>query len=146
MTKHKELKATQLQSGVPEEFFRELPAAQATLNAIPGQERALRALSFGLRIKNGGYHIYMSGPNGTGRLSSAKNQAEALAKLEPVPKDWCYVYNFDEPRRPRALSFAPGLGRQFRDDMCELVETLQDEMQRVFASETYERRGRSQNL
>ena len=45
-----------------------------------------------------------------------------LAQTEPVPYDWCYVYNFQNPRSPLALRFEPGQGKQFKEDMAELVQ------------------------
>lgn len=37
------------------------------LEGIIGQERALKALTFGLNIKESGFNIYVSGVHGTGR-------------------------------------------------------------------------------
>ncbi len=39
----------------------------------------------------------------------AKLSAEKKAKNERVPYDWCYVYNFDDPRCPLSLRFEPGV-------------------------------------
>ena len=44
------------------------------------------------------YNIYMSGPSGTGKTTYAKASTERLAATEEVPLDWCYVYNFQNPR------------------------------------------------
>ncbi|MBQ4347584.1 MAG: AAA family ATPase, partial [Firmicutes bacterium] len=108
------------------------------LESIIGQERAVDAFDFGLRVKMTGYNIYMSGPSGTGKTTYAKLSAEKLAKDEPVPHDWCYVYNFQNPKSPEALSFEPGLGRQFNDDMNELVAVFNTEIPKAFSSEDYE--------
>ena len=32
------------------------------------------------------------------------------AAAESVPPDWCYVNNFDEPHKPRALQLPSGTG------------------------------------
>lgn len=90
-------------------------------------------------MKMKGYNIYMSGPSGTGKTTYACRSTKRKAKDEPVPKDWCYVYNFQNPKNPIALSFAPGIGKQFKEDMERLVTTLKKELQKVFHSDDYEK-------
>ncbi len=123
----------------PETFPFQTTAEVEPLEGIIGQERAVRAFDFGLRVKIKGYNIYMAGPSGTGKTTYAKTSTQRLAETEPVPKDWCYVYHFQNPRSPMALSFAAGVGRQFRDDMNELVQLLKAELQKVFRAEDYEK-------
>lgn len=136
----RELLYTELKNGcTPNDFSFQTTAELQPLNGIFGQERAIKAFEFGLAIKIRGYNIYMSGASGTGKTTYAKNNAEAVAKTEPVPKDWCYVYNFQNPRSPQALSFDAGIGKQFRDDMSELVQILKEELQKVFRAEDYEK-------
>lgn len=108
------------------------------LSTIIGQERAVKAFNFGLQVKNKGYNIYMAGPSGVGKTTYAKLSTQAQAKKEKVPYDWCYVYNFADPRCPVSLRFEPGMGRQFRDDMSELVEVFNVEIQKAFSSGDYE--------
>lgn len=108
------------------------------LNGIIGQNRAVKAFDFGLRVKSRGYNIYMSGPSGVGKTTYAKLSAERIAAAEPVPYDWCYVYNFDNPRNPQALRFKPGVGRQFRDDMADLADTFITELPKAFSTDKYE--------
>ena len=106
---------------------------------IIGQERAVKAFEFGLNVKMKGYNIYVSGPSGSGKTTYAKLSAEKKAKDEKVPYDWCYVYNFDDPRCPLSLRFEPGVGRQFRDDMNELVSFFNTELSKAFSSEDYDK-------
>ena len=68
----------------------ELPALEEPV----GQNRALEALDFGLRMKSPGFNIYASGPMGTGKWSIIKPIVRRLAKVAPTPTDWCYVNNF----------------------------------------------------
>lgn len=107
--------------------------------SIIGQDRAVNAFDFGLMIKMKGYNIYMSGPSGTGKTTYAKMKTSEIAINEPVPYDWCYVYNFENPGRPSALKFAAGMGKQFKEDMGELVEVFNTEIQKAFNSEDYEK-------
>ncbi|MBQ2753795.1 MAG: AAA family ATPase [Firmicutes bacterium] len=109
------------------------------LEGIIGQDRAVKAFDFGLRVKSKGYNIYMSGPSGVGKTTYAKLSTQKIAETEKVPYDWCYVYNFDTPRNPQSLRFKPGIGRQFRDDMADLVDIFNAEIPKAFSTEQYEK-------
>jgi len=107
------------------------------LEIIVGQERAVRALQFGLAIKELGFNIYVAGLPGTGRTTAVKRFLETVAKDKPVPSDLCYVNNFRDPYCPNALSLPAGRAREFRADMEGLVEGTQQEIRRAFESEEY---------
>ncbi|MBO8434787.1 MAG: AAA family ATPase [Tyzzerella sp.] len=140
MGKHKELKYTELKNYcIPEELKFDDTDDLGALKGIIGQERAVEAFDFGIMVKMKGYNIYMSGPSGTGKTTYAKMKAKEVAKSEPVPDDWCYVYNFENPERPKALRFATGKGKEFKEDMGELVELFNSEIQKAFNSGDYEK-------
>ena len=73
------------------------------LKAIMGQDRAVEAVKFGLKMKRKGYNIYVGGSWGTGRNSLVRHLSEASAKLRTPPKDWLYVNNFKVARTPIAI-------------------------------------------
>lgn len=136
----RELSYTELKNGCSADDFSFRSTAELEpLEGIIGQDGAVKAFDFGLHVKIKGYNIYMSGPSGTGKTTYAKASTERLAATEDVPLDWCYVYNFQNPRSPLALSFPAGEGRKFRDDMSELVQLFQTELQKVFRTEDYEK-------
>lgn len=110
------------------------------LEDIIGQERAVRAIDFGLKVDLPGYNIYLSGLTGTGKTSYAKSVLRKVAAGQPTPDDWCYVHNFSQPDIPLALRFPPGMGSGFCQDMKELLEDLQSEIPKVFDGEEYESR------
>lgn len=140
MPQPKELKYTQLKNTCTASNFKFDTTEELTpLTGIIGQERAVKAFDFGLRVKMQGYNIYMAGPAGTGKTTYAKASTEKIAEKEDPPFDWCYVYNFDNPRSPLALRFIKGKGKQFRDDMAELVEVFNIEIQKAFNSDDYEK-------
>ncbi len=124
----------------PDSLGFETTADIAALQGTLGQERALAAVEFGLEIKTSGFNIYASGRPGTGRSSSVLAHATQKAKLQRRPDDWCYVYNFADPYRPRAIHMSPGKGPEFAGDMEEFVRTARIEMPRAFESENYEKR------
>ena len=107
------------------------------LNEIIGQERAVRALQFGLGIKDHGFNIYVAGYPGTGRKTAVKNFVEAQAKVQQVPSDWCYLNNFTNQYEPKVIKLPAGKGKAFRDDIRNLVENVQDALSKAFESDDY---------
>lgn len=139
MREIKELDYTKLKNSCnPSDFDFKSTAELSPWEGIIGQERAVKAFDFGLAVKMKGYNIYMSGSSGTGKTTYARVNTEKLAATEPVPKDWCYVHNFDKPKEPIALCFEPGVGKQFKEDMEELMTNVKKELLKVFSSEHYE--------
>ncbi|MGL5269477.1 MAG: Lon protease family protein [Selenomonadaceae bacterium] len=108
------------------------------LDGMIGQDRAVKAVEFGLNTKKLGYNIFISGMVGTGKFTYAKQVVRRMAKQQTVPQDWCYVNNFDESGQPVAISLPPGMGRLFRQDMKELIENLRSEVPKAFSSDDYE--------
>src|SRR3972149_1941421 len=104
---------------------------------IGGQERAVRALDFGLTITQPAYNIFVTGPVGSGRTTYTRKKVTDLAVARPTPPDWVYVYNFQQPDQPVAITLPSGLGDRFRRDMEELVEELKDGIRKVLASEHF---------
>ncbi|MDD5224473.1 MAG: ATP-binding protein [bacterium] len=109
------------------------------LDQVIAQERAVRAIEFGLGITEHGFNIFAAGPHGTGRVTTVKAAVEKLARTRPVPDDWVYVQNFSNPLAPDALSLPAGKGREFKRDMENLVSDLKIEIARVFESDEYEK-------
>jgi hypothetical protein len=104
-----------------------------------GQDRAMRAIDFGLSLDSKGFNIFILGDSGTGKMTSIKKQVEDLAGKEPVPDDWCYVYNFKDPDFPKAISMKPGMAFEFHKDMEEMVNVLKSDIPKVFESKEYEK-------
>ncbi|MFB0551003.1 MAG: Lon protease family protein, partial [Nitrososphaeria archaeon] len=109
----------------------------APLTEIIGQERAVRALKFGLDIKERGFNIYVAGLPGTGRATAVKDFLEEVAKTKPVPHDWCYVNNFKNPYEPRAIKLPPGAGKVFQENMKSFVDEARRALPKAFESEDY---------
>jgi lon-related putative ATP-dependent protease len=123
----------------PEKFPFSTTADAPLLKGVIGQERARRSLDFGLGVLDHGYNLYVLGESGTGRTSIVRARLEEKAKKEEVPPDLCYVYNFFDPDKPKAMTLPPGKGAEIRQDMDELVETLRRDIPKVFESKDYER-------
>lgn len=112
----------------------ELPPEEA----IIGQKRALRAMDFGLHIQDQRYNVFVAGVPGTGKNSIVKSMIRPVAEKQPFPDDWCYVHNFDDPDRPRAINLPAGKGRAFQQDIVLLIASLKEELPKVFQSKEYE--------
>lgn len=119
----------------------ELPCGDSSemkpLEAIIGQERAVRSLRFGLGIRDPGFHIYVAGAPGTGRTTAVRRFLTEEAKNQPVPPDLCYVHNFQDPSRPKALRLPAGRARDLQKHMKSLVEDVQAGIRKAFESEEY---------
>lgn len=109
------------------------------LEVMIGQERAVRAVHFGLATSSHGYNLFLSGLTGTGKITYARAAVQEVAVNEAVPADWCYVNNFESSSQPLALMLPAGMGTIFRQDMRELVEDLKTEIPKAFNSEEYEK-------
>ncbi len=109
------------------------------LSDIIGQQRALTSIEFGLSITNSNYNVFVLGEGGTGKHTTVKNIIEKKAKSEPVPDDWCYVFNFVEPDTPAAINLPPGKGLELVSEMDKLINSLKMDIPKVFESKDYER-------
>lgn len=112
-------------------------AEVGTLQAIIGQERAVRALRFGLGIKDKGFNVYVTGLPGTGRTTAVERFLEEIAKKEPTPPDWCYVNNFHDPYHPEVLRLPAGQAVSFRADVENLIQVTTRDIRNAFESEEY---------
>ncbi|MBN1460282.1 MAG: AAA family ATPase, partial [Armatimonadetes bacterium] len=124
----------------PKSLGFETTAELPDLEGNVGQDRAMSAIDFGLGMKTKGYNIFAAGPTGTGRNFAVLSRAKATAEVRPVPDDWCYVYNFEDARRPRALRLPAGTAPTFSSDIEELVRLCRQDIPRAFESEAYEDR------
>lgn len=120
----------------PFEITNEIDSLQ---QGIIGQDRAVQAMEFGLKVKQRGYNLFLVGPVGTGKTTYAETVVGQIAREKTKPKDWCYVYNFKNPDSPKALSFLSGTGSVFKSKMAELLRDIEREIRKSFTSDDYEK-------
>jgi lon-related putative ATP-dependent protease len=138
---HSRLEAERLRSRCePESLQFDTTAELADLPDGLEQARADEALRFGLAMQHPGYNVYVLGESGTGRHAIVNRLLAELSAKGSVPLDLCYVYNFDDPQRPRLLSLPPGWGTQLRNDMQAFVRDLAPAIDAALDSETHEDR------
>ena len=125
-----------------EEFPFETTAELTPIEEIIGQERAVRAIRFGLNMPSPGYNVFVTGISGTGKGSIVRRFLTKLSADEQVPDDLFYVHNFEDPDTPRALFLPAGMGHALRDAMAELIEDLQEQVPKAFEGKEYEEQRR----
>jgi lon-related putative ATP-dependent protease len=103
-----------------------------------GQERAAKAVSFGLSLDKKGFNIFVVGNPGSGRMTYAMRQIEAKAKKLPAPDDWLYMHNFENPSSPIAINMPAGQGKRFAQAMTEMIEELKSTLSKAFEDSQYE--------
>ncbi len=123
-----------------ERFGFETTAELEDLSEAVGQMRAIDAARFGIGMRHAGYNLYVMGPAGIGKRFLVHQLLEQQVPGEAKPADWCYVNNFSQPHKPRALRLPAGMGARLQADMQQLLAELQATIPAVFEGEEYRRR------
>ena len=103
-----------------------------------GQDRGIKALEFGLNVDVRGNNLYLEGPSGVGKTMYTKNYLNTISKKKKVPSDWCYIYNFDNPNEPIAVSLPAGEGKEFKDLMDRFITDIKNDIKSTFNNEEFE--------
>ena len=136
MARTKELSYTQLKKECDPTVFKFKTTKELdSFNGVIGQARGIKALEFGVNIDIKGYNIYMEGPTGIGKTIYAKNYLRQIAKNRPTPNDWCYIYNFNNPNEPIAVSLPAGGGKEFQDLMDHFINDVKVDIKSTFNNE-----------
>lgn len=107
---------------------------------VVGQDRASKAIEFGISMSRHGYNLFALGTSGSGRHALVQRYVEQQAAKEPPPSDWCYVNNFEQPYRPLVLRLPAGMGKELQKDVQRLVEELRNALSSAFENEEYQTR------
>lgn len=106
---------------------------------VYGQERGIDALQFGLSIKAKGYNLYIEGPAGVGKTMYSKQYVSEIASKQKTPDDWCYIYNFDNPNEPIAVSLPAGEGKVFVQNMETFIDDVKKYLKKTFNNDDFEK-------
>jgi predicted ATP-dependent protease len=122
----------------------------APLDRFIGQDRAQEAIRFGLEVDKPGYNLFVTGLTGTGKTSAIKSHLQGIMedpkwveKRKPN-SDWIYVYNFQDPDRPKAIRLPRGVGRVYSHQLNDVLRLLNEEVPKTLKSEEYEAQRRAQ--
>jgi predicted ATP-dependent protease len=118
----------------------ETTAQVPDLDAIVGQERAIEAIDLAVTSTAPGFNVFALGPPGSGKSTAIRQSLASRAANVPTPDDWCYVHNFADPQRPRALRLPAGTGRLLQEAMAQLCLELQGAIPAAFESDAYRSR------
>ena len=116
----------------------ETTAELEDLPDILGQDRAFRAIDFGINVEHRGFNLYVMGSSGLGKHGLIRKYLNNVALHQDTPSDWCYVHNFDQDYKPRALKLPAGQGRVFKKDMKNLLEDLGKAINAAFEASEYQ--------
>lgn len=120
-------------------FSKTADASLASCHGVVGQQGARDAMAFGVTMARPGYHIFVSGEPGTGRLSLARSYLEETVRERPAPADWLYLPNFENLREPFALGLPAGMGKAFLADLENLLDGLSATFSAAFEHPQYQR-------
>ena len=124
----------------PDDFEFGTTADLEPLHEFIGQDRAVDSVRFAIGMSHEGYNLFAFGPQGTGKSSLVKKFLEIKSATQPVPDDWCYVQDFTEVHKAKALRLPPGRARPWAQDMEQLVEDLLAAIPAGFESAEYRNR------
>jgi lon-related putative ATP-dependent protease len=127
----------------PEQFDFRTTAELEEVTEVIGQPRAVDSVRFGIGIRHKGYNLFALGPTGTGKHALVQRYAVEQAKTEPLPPDWCYVNNFQQPHKPRMLRMPPEHGVKLERNMEQLIVDLHAAIPTVFESDEYRTRSQA---
>ena len=121
----------------PDQFSFASTDELADLDEVIGQDRAVEAIQFAIDMDRPSYNLFALGAEGTGKHTVTRLFLEERARQGEPPADWCYISNFKERRKPRALRLPTGRGAAFRDDMERFAEDLGDALRSAFESDEH---------
>ncbi len=103
-----------------------------------GQDRFTEALKLCVASDAYKHNVFVSGISGHNGFSVLEGHIrqilETSKRASPEFSDWCYVYNFDEPRYPVAVQVVKGTARTFRKQTKVLLGKLKRRISEVLDS------------
>ncbi|MDD9731296.1 AAA family ATPase [Mameliella sp. AT18] len=127
----------------PDSLGFETTAEVETFDAFLGQDRATAAIDLAAGMQHHGFNLFVLGELGTGRHFAVHKQLSKHAEGRPVPDDWVYVNNFEDPQAPRCLRLPPGTAIHLAEAMAEFVNDLATEIPASFEADEYQSRRRA---
>lgn len=123
----------------PKHFKFETTSDLEPIQSGIGQDRGIKALKFGLNVDIKGYNLYLEGPDGVGKTQYTKNYLNKIAPKRKTPCDWCYIYNFDNPNEPIAVSLPAGQGKDFKNTMDSFIKDIKIDIKNTFNNDDFEK-------
>ena len=122
--------------------FQDLDISEAKEGrTIIGQDKAMEALALGFAIDRPGYNIFVSGDEGTARLTAVKEEIGRIEDDVSKLKDVAYAYNEKHENTPLCLIFERGMARIFAQRLSDYgkKEISKEELLKDFPDSGIER-------
>ncbi|MGH6816853.1 MAG: AAA family ATPase, partial [Hyphomicrobiaceae bacterium] len=113
------------------------------ISGLIGQDRALKAIEFGVNMKSHDFNMFVLGPPGSGKTTAVRSYLRQRVHAAPVPPDWIYVNNFEDFNRPRAIRLPCGRARELAKGMVAAIDELRITLPSAFESDEYQARRRA---
>ncbi|MBI4916121.1 MAG: AAA family ATPase [Acidobacteria bacterium] len=137
----REIPSQELRWSCPQEWLpAESTAKIEPSQGIIGQDRAVKALEFGLSVDSLGFNVFATGLVGTGKMTAIELHLRPLADQGTPPGDLLYVHNFGRPEQPRLLRLMAGRGAILRERLDRLIDDLKRHLPGMFESEEFQKR------
>ncbi|MFT5509984.1 MAG: putative ATP-dependent protease, partial [Hyphomicrobiaceae bacterium] len=107
-----------------------------------GQERALKAIDFGVTMDSQDFNIFVLGPPASGKSTAVRSYLERKISEPATVYDWVYVNNFDDSNNPRALQLPCGRAVIFEKAMVDMIDELRQTLPAIFEDDEYQGRRR----
>lgn len=134
-----ELLASQLRSTCDPSVFTFASTAEIDpLDEVIGQQRAVQAIHFGLKMDHPHYHIFISGIDGSGRTTIVQDLTRNHAQNMSRPGDWCLVNNFKDEFRPVAIALPSGKATIFSRHVERLIRNLRKRLPEAVREPSFE--------
>jgi lon-related putative ATP-dependent protease len=141
MYKKCEVKVSDLRKDVEPALFKFKTTEEVkSLDSVIGQDRAVRAINFGLAMENNSYNIFVTGIRGTGRTTIVKDLLHKHAAKKSKPHDWLYLYNFENTDQPTALHLPSTQAKYLIKKFHRLILNLKNTLTTAFESDNYVKR------
>ncbi|MDH4225022.1 MAG: AAA family ATPase, partial [Deltaproteobacteria bacterium] len=98
---------------------------------LPGQQRGLDALEFGLAVRESRFNITATGQPLSGKTPTVKRMVEEVAGREPPSTDICLRFNFKNPLHPLVMYLPPGGGLKLNRFIEELLSLLDKQIPKL---------------
>lgn len=116
------------------ELLEQAESRPAPQNQIVGQDLALEALEFGLRMPGNGHNVVITGPDGSGRETATRKILERVAPAMETPADLVSVTNFSSREQPLIIQVPAGNGPALEAGLKELTGALKKALPTVLGS------------
>ncbi|NLE02888.1 MAG: AAA family ATPase [Fibrobacter sp.] len=113
-------------------------AGSGSTTQIIGQQRAVRAIETGLRLKGDGFNIFVSGSPGTGKRSIVKKLVTGFASTQPAPPDICYAINLKNEDNTEIIFLPAGTGPEFKKDCDHLIKVFNKMGRELFMESSFD--------